>query len=62
MLCFAVTSELDDLRGIAFGLLPSATERLKPITSPSVVAAAQLRFLPDFFGSALGFHYLCKVL
>ena len=32
MIDHAITSELDDLRGLSFGLLPSATERLKLAT------------------------------
>ena len=34
MIGCAVTSELDDLRSLSFGLLPSATERLKPPIPP----------------------------
>ena len=41
-------------------VLPSATERLKPPFLPSRRGRIRARvFLPDFFGSALGFHYLC---
>ena len=49
MIGCAVTSELDDLRSLSFGLLPSATERLKPQTRLShLVAYARVRFCPIF--------------
>ena len=49
MLCFAVTSELDDLRGIAFGLLPSATERLKPTRPTSGGCCCSVALFARFF-------------